>query len=98
MNLQMERITTDMTDKNETKRVNLWIHPGNQTEEKVYAYMLNAKRKGMQYMEYITDCILAYEEGDVMQLRSADIDVLADKIAEKIGKSIEGSIKNKSYD
>lgn len=98
MNLQMERVTTAMTDKNEVKRVNLWIHPGNETEEKVYAYIIDAKRKGRQYMQYISDCVLAYEEGDVMQLRSADIDELAQKIADRIGSSIEVAQKDKSYD
>ena len=84
----MEDIADLKTNKEEKNlRINLWFHPGNVTEERIYGYLINAKKSGKQYMQYIGECILACEEGDVIKINPGDLDTLADKITERIGRT-----------
>lgn len=78
-------------------RINLWFHPGNEEEERIYKYLIDAKKSGKQYMQYIGDCILACEEGGIVKIMPGDIDILADKISERIGRA-DTSPKKRNFE
>ena len=92
-----------MSVKKEEKnlRINLWFHPRNEEEERIHSYLINAKKNGKKYMQYIGDCILACEEGGIVKIMPGDIDILADKIAERITERIgsaDASPKKRNFE
>ena len=48
-------------------------------------------------MQYIGDCILACEEGGIVKIMPGDIDILADKISERIGRA-DTSPKKRNFE